>query len=165
MAKKITSSFKPFTLNQKVWLEAKNLKLALPSKIRPKRLGPYQIIEVLSPLTYKIRLPSTWKIHPTFHASLLTPYHENEIYGPPEIPPPPDIIEGEEEYEIEGILSHRQRDEQMEYLVKWKGYSHDENQWLPAEELTPHAAELVEEYTQAQTTKAQPKTIRRRRKN
>src|SRR5215813_11730377 len=57
MAKKITSKFKPFALGQQVWLEAKNLKLPLPSKIRPKRFGPYPIIEVLSPWNYKLKLP------------------------------------------------------------------------------------------------------------
>ena len=36
----IKSDFKPFTLGQKVWLEARNLKTMYNKKIKPKREGP-----------------------------------------------------------------------------------------------------------------------------
>src|SRR5215467_11424153 len=167
MRARIRSTFKPFSTGQKVWLEAKNLRLSLPSKIRPRRLGPYKIKRVLSHWTYELKLPSRWKIHPIFHASLLTPYHENDVYGPPDIPPSPEIIEGEEEYEIEGIVSHRQRDNQIEYLVKWKGYSHDENEWMPESTLLPHSSELLMEYQAAKnipTFLPSQRPIKRRKK-
>ena len=48
----------------------------------PKREGPFEIIDVLGPLTYRLNLPETWKIHNVFHASLLRRYRENDIYGP-----------------------------------------------------------------------------------
>jgi hypothetical protein len=42
-----------------------------------------------------------------FHASLLTPYKETEEHGANFLEPPPDIIEGEEEYEVEQVLDSR----------------------------------------------------------
>jgi hypothetical protein len=49
------------------------------------------------------------RIHNVFHIDLLTPYKETEQYGPAFIPPPPDLIDGHEEQEIEAILDVRRR--------------------------------------------------------
>ena len=42
-----------------------------------------------------------------FHAALLTPYHETDEHGPNYIKPPPDLIDGEEEHEVEAIITHK----------------------------------------------------------
>ena len=42
-----------------------------------------------------------------FHINLLTPYQEMDFHGPNFVQPPPDLIDGEEEYEIEEILDAR----------------------------------------------------------
>jgi hypothetical protein len=34
------------------------------------------------------------------------PYKETELHGPNETRPPPDLVKGQEEYEIEAIISH-----------------------------------------------------------
>ena len=91
-----------------VWLEGTNLKIGYTSKkIAPKREGPFKITEVLRPITYKLKLPDQWKIHPVFDASLLTPFRETEAHGPNYSNPPPDLIEDEEQYEIKAILAYR----------------------------------------------------------
>ena len=41
-------------------------------------------------LSYQLEILKSWKIHPVFHASLLTPYKENDIHGPNFPQPPPD---------------------------------------------------------------------------
>ena len=84
-----------------------------------------------------------------FHATLLTPYHENNIHGPNETPPTPVIIEGEEEYEVEGIINHRIRDGLKQYLVKWKDTPHSDNEWIEEEELSRNAEELLLDYKKA----------------
>ena len=35
----------------------------------------------MGPVTYRINLPESWKIHNVFHASLLRQYKETEVYG------------------------------------------------------------------------------------
>jgi hypothetical protein len=59
-----------------------------------------------------------------FHANLLMPYKETELHGPNFTRPPPDLIDGEPEYEVEKILDTqpRGRGHKMHFLVKWKGY-------------------------------------------
>ena len=75
--------------------------------MKPKREGSFRITEVLNPLTYRLQLPASWRIHNVFHATLLKPYKENETYGQNFLEPPPELVEGEEVYEIETILNHR----------------------------------------------------------
>ena len=44
------------------------------------------------------------KIHNVFHIDLLIPYVKTQAYGENYLQPPPEIIDGEEEYEVEVII-------------------------------------------------------------
>src|ERR1700678_990375 len=81
IAARKTNMFTPFVKGQKVWLDTRNLKMSYHKKIAPKREGPFKIDEVLGPVTYRLKLPETRKIHDVFHAILLQPYVENEVHG------------------------------------------------------------------------------------
>ena len=72
-----------------------------------KQEGLFTITEVIRPVTYHLKLPATWKIHDVFHATLLWQYRENEVYGMNFPKPLPELVDGEEVYEVEGILRHR----------------------------------------------------------
>ena len=61
--------------------------------------------------------------------------------------PPPEEIDGEEEYKIAKILSHRGSPGQQSYLVSWKGYSSVENTWEPEKNLR-HAQTVLKTYKQ-----------------
>jgi Chromo (CHRromatin Organisation MOdifier) domain len=136
-----------FQVRQQVWLEASNLKLPYQTtKLAPKRQGPFKIIKRVSSVAYQLELPSAWNIHNVFHASLLLPYRETPSHRPNFIRPPPELIRGEDEYEVEAIINHRfkGRKWQLEYLLKWKGYPHSDNMWEPKDRI--HADQLIKEY-------------------
>ena len=119
-----------------MWLEATNLRLSYPSrKLAPKRHRPFEIAQVLSPLSYQLRLPPTWKIHNVFHTSLLSSYHQTKAHGPSFAKPPPDLIDNEEEYEVDHIVSHKGSPGRQLYLTTWKGYPSSENTWEPESNL------------------------------
>ena len=142
----ISSKFHLWNSGDKVWLEGRNLKLHYPSKkLAPRREGPFEIIQVISPMVYKLWLLPTWKIYDVFHASLLSSYRETPEHGPNFSNPPPDLIRGEEEYEIDKILSHHGIQGQRQYLVSWKGYSTAENTWKPEGNLQ-YAQTLLKAY-------------------
>ena len=142
----ITSKFTPWKVGDKVWLEGKYLRLHYPTrKLAPRREGPFEISHIISPLAYRLRLPPTWKIHDVFHASLLSTYRETAEHRPNYANPPPEEIEGEDEYEITEILSHRGSPGHRSYLVSWKGYSSAENTWEPEQNLQ-HAQTILKEY-------------------
>ena len=146
MKNQVKSQFTPFEVNDKVWLEAQNLKRnVINPKFAPKQEGPFKITKVLSPLSYQLQIPRSWKIHPVFHTSLLTPYKENEIHGRNFQEPPPDLIDEEEEYEIERILKHCGTPKNHFYLIQWKGYTVEEDTWLWELDLE-HAVEILDAY-------------------
>src|SRR5216683_2768951 len=134
-----------WTIGQKVWLDAKNLALPYGTiKLAPRRHGPFKIEKVMSPVVYKLRLPPQWNIHPVFHASLLTPYTETKEHGENYTRPPPDMIEGEAEYEVEAIRAHRYQRRKLQYLIKWKGYPESDNTWEPLDNVC--APQLIKKY-------------------
>jgi hypothetical protein len=113
--------FKPYQEGEKVWLDARNLKMTHPSfKLSPKRYGPFLITKTISATTYALKLPSRWCIHLVFHASLLMPYKETPIHGENFPEPPPDLVEGEREWEIEQILETRHHRNQLQTAVSSK---------------------------------------------
>lgn len=102
------SNFKPFSEGQEVWLDSKNLKTIHPiTKLCPKRYGPFKVTKVLSHVAYQLDLPTSWKIHNVFHASLLSPYRETPEHGCNFPEPPSDLSEGQEEWEVECIVGMR----------------------------------------------------------
>ena len=148
MAHRIKSSYEKFKKGQLVWLEARNLKLRYNKKIATKREGPFEILEVLGPVNYRLKLPPHWKMYNTFHAVLLTPYTENDIHGPAYPQPPADIIDGEPEWEVDCIIKHRRSTNgKNEYQTLWKGYGLDQATWEPEENLE-HAPEILRDYQQ-----------------
>jgi hypothetical protein len=129
-----------------VWLEARNLKLPyLSKKIAPNRTGPFRITEVLSPITYQLELPKGWKIHNVFHSTLLTPFVQTEIHGPSFPTLVPDIIDGQEEYEVEGILKHKTKKGKTHFLIRWKDQPTTEDSWEPEENVT-HTKDALGDY-------------------
>jgi len=97
------------------------------AKLQLKRYGPFKVIEVIGPTTYQLELPAQWKVHNAFHGSLLLPYHETKEYGCNFTEPPPKLIEGQPEWEVDEILDSRRYRHKLQYLIKWKGYSEAHN--------------------------------------
>src|SRR5258708_29122929 len=116
------------------------------AKLATQRHGPFKVLEVLSPVNYRLKLPPQWSIHPVFHTNLLTPYCKTATHGINYKCPPLDLVEGEAEYKIEKITDkqHFSKGQRLQYLVKWKGYPDSDNQWVNKRDM--HADEAIREY-------------------
>ena len=97
-----------------------------------------------------------------FHTDLLTPYRETLTHGRNYQRPPPELVNGEEEYEVEKILDSRHfgRRQKLQYLIKWKGYPDSENQWVDSNDI--FADKAVEEF---QRSNSAPLKHKRNRKS
>jgi len=69
-------------------------------------------------------------LHPVFNVVKLTAAPTDPITGRhrPQ-PPPPELIDGEEEYVVEEIIDSRMFRRRLQYLVKWEGYGLEANTW------------------------------------
>ena len=146
MASRNTRLLPTLQVSQKVWLDNRNLPLRYKSgKMTQRREGPFPITRKLGPITYELKLPDSWKIHNKFHVQLLTPLEENETYGEIFSAPPPDLVDGEEEWEIEGIMNHKETGKGRLYQIRWKGYPPTEDSW-ETEEALEHSQDILNEY-------------------
>jgi hypothetical protein len=145
------SNFTPYCVGDRVWLEGRNLNTTHPSaKLAPRRYGPFLVTLAVSRTSFRLKLPPAWKIHNVFHASLLTPYKETTINGRKYQEPAPELIDGQPEWEIEAILGMRRKRNQLQYLVRWKGYSEAHDSWEPMTHI--NADNLIKRYHQAHPT-------------
>jgi hypothetical protein len=121
-----------FAPGDKVWLDGSDIATNRPSsKLSHRCLGPFVIEACVGLGAYRLALPPHFcHLHPIFPVVKLSPVPPDPILGQQPAPPPPTtLVDGEEEYEVEAILDSRMRYNQLEYLVKWKGYDESHNQW------------------------------------
>ena len=114
-------------------------------KLQMKQTGPFEVEEVILCTAFRLHIPSWWKIHPIFHASLLMTYKETAEHGPNFLQPPLDLVDGEEEYEVKAVLRHRGKPGRHTFLIRWKGYSPAEDTWELVRNLG-NAKPLITEY-------------------
>jgi hypothetical protein len=62
------------------------------SKLMPKWVGPFPVDCMVGPAAVRLQLPPEYRIHPTFHVSLIKPYRTD---GPVQPPPPVAWLDGE----------------------------------------------------------------------
>jgi hypothetical protein len=80
-------------------------------KLRSKYIDPYRIERKISSTAYELDLPANVKIHPVVNVEYLKKYNQSpsDFAGRVEPPPPPAIIDGQESYEVEELIDHRNR--------------------------------------------------------
>ena len=69
----------------------------------------------------------------------------DEIEGQTQPAPPPVVVDGDEEFEVEKILDSARQRRKLMFKVRWKGYSEAHDSWEPAVNVE-HAKEAVEEF-------------------
>ena len=84
----------------------------------------------------KLELPPGMKIHPVFTVALLKRYHSQCLISNPI------LAEDYAECEVEEILKHHGHPRYYSYLLRCKGYSPEEDMWVPEADLE-HAHEML----------------------
>jgi len=137
-----------FAVGDKVLLNTKHLSLKMPgaSKLYPKFVGPFLVVQKVNDVAFKLELPPSMHVHNVFHVSLLKQYQEDPNTSPP---PPPEVIDGNLEFTVERVLAHRDkrvgRRTTREYLIRWLGYGPEHDSWEPLAMLD-NAAESISDY-------------------
>jgi hypothetical protein len=131
-----------FQVGDKVKLDASNLTFRnQPSlKFRDRWVGPLDVVEVISPVAYKLKLPEEMECHPVFHLSKLAPWLTDQAH--------PEHLQSSRRFAVRGesnkgfvvenivdaaIGTHpsRKNGNVLLFRVKWEGYPMEENTWEP----------------------------------
>ena len=143
----------------KVFLDASDIQTTRPSKkLDHHRLGPFVIERKVNNNAYRLRLPTSLRrLHPVFNVVKLSPAPEDPIPGRrAKPPPPPRLVEGQEEWEVEKVLDSRMFRGRLKYLVHWKGFGREHDSWEYAEDVK--APRLISEFYRLNP--AAPRAIR-----
>ena len=100
------------------------------AKLAKQFYGPFQIVERIDPVAYKLKLPDEAKIHPVFHCSKLKPFRGTLI--PPITGAFPSAFFNDQPLVSPlAILDQRRTSPKAlwEVLVQWQGLSPDETSW------------------------------------
>jgi hypothetical protein len=95
-----------------------SLVAAGKGKLSPKFYGPFQVLERIGNVAYRLQLLVGAKLHNVFHIGLLKPYHEEEPTGPGALPT---IRHGRACLELANIIKSRLARGRHELLVQWVG--------------------------------------------
>ena len=137
-----------FSIRQDILLEETHIWTnRATKKFNDKCYRPFKLIKKVGESTYELALPFTWHgIHTVFNKMLLTPHHQGIFLSQEKLKPPPsDIIKQEEEHEIEEIVDSQNHCGNLEYLVHWWGYPHEEHKWKKTSKLK-HAQDAIKEF-------------------
>lgn len=110
------------------------------AKFMPQQDGLFTVVEAFPDSSeYVLDLPSSMNIVNQFHASLLSPHIANndELFPSHRLEMPGPIVteEGQEEHFIERILDERRCGRGIQYLVCWRDYGPDHNEWKSGREM------------------------------
>ena len=150
-----------FSAGDQVYLSTVNINTNRPSKkLDHKRIGPFKVIKQVHSSVYRLDLPSSMKIHPNFHVSLLELATDDLVFKRKQPPPGPVEVHDEpganEDYEIESIVDSRFHGskKELQYYAKWKGYSSDYNEWIHHEYI--NAPNAIKEFHRRHPSKPGP---------
>jgi len=122
-----------FAVHDWVWLRLLNrnthsLLHGAKSKLSPRYAGPFQVIEKIGDVAYRLRLPAGARIHDVFHVGVLKPFHGNPPVSTPPLPP---LQDGRLLQQPAKILKSQLRRGVWHVLVHWSGLPEADATWEP----------------------------------
>ena len=129
-----------FEEGDKVLINVHSLNLALKIEGRGKKLlaryeGPFEVIEKVSPVAYRLRFPTSYRGHPVLNIAHLEPYRDS----PPEFGERPSLRLSRKNFDelpevgIERIIDSkyvkRGKKKVKMYKVRWEGSDETHDEW------------------------------------
>jgi len=126
-----------FTVGQWVWLRLLHRPFALlkvqgRGKMGPRYFGPYQVLEKIGDVAYRLSLPPGACLHDVFHVGLLKPFHGTPPGAPPPLPP---VQNGRACSQPARVLRGRLARGRYEVLVQWLDQDPASSSWVSLEDF------------------------------
>ena len=108
-----------YQVEDQVWLSTKNLQTKrLCQKLNMRRAGSFKVKWVINPYAYELDLLRAYEVHSVFHVNLMDPVATDPLEGHWQEPPPPILIDREEEWLVKEILDAQKIRRSLNYLIK-----------------------------------------------
>ena len=122
------------------------MRLGKKGKLSPRFIGPYEVMEKVGPVAYRLALPPELKkIHNVFHLSMLRRYRSDPLHGisSETIDLRPDLSYEEELVEILSYEVKELRNKKI-LLVKvlWRNHKTEEATWESEETMRQQYPQL-----------------------
>ena len=140
-----------FAVGDEVLLDTEHTPLPSRSLLSPRWMGPFKVLAIPAPNTYRLDIPATWRTCPEFNVERLRPYlRRPEHLGEDVLVPPPPVVgaDGELEHEVQELLKFKMRYGRPYVLVRWAGRDASGDTWEPLDNLT-NCAEAIAAFEQA----------------
>jgi hypothetical protein len=116
-------------------------------KFTPKQVGPCEILQQLSDVSFVVRLPTSFKPRErALHARMLTYFNHHDQHAFATRPPPePDHIndDGVEQWVVDDLTAFRMYYRKPQYFVTYRGYGVSDGQWIYRKHLLDDCPDLV----------------------
>ena len=127
-----------FAVGDWVWLRlhhrtAVGITPARATKLGPRYFGPYEVVERIGAVAYRLRLPVNARIHNVFHVVLLKAFVGTPPTGAPV--PLPAIVHGRVVPAPVTVLRARLYHGVWELLVQWEGRAAADAIWTPLDDF------------------------------
>jgi hypothetical protein len=111
-------------------------------KLGPRYAGPFQVLERISKVAYRLRLPEGARIHDVFHVGLLKP-HRGEPPAAPGVMPP--LLRSRILLEPEAAVRAELQRGVWHVRIKWRGLPDEDATWEQLEEFRSHYPDFQRE--------------------
>lgn len=108
-------------------------------KLAPRFYGPFTVGERIGPVTYKLILPTSARIHPVFYISALKPF-KGDIACSADLPVLATVDCPESP---QTVLDSRSKNGKKEFLIHWTGLSPADASWLDEASLQSRFPEFM----------------------
>ncbi|KAJ1259337.1 hypothetical protein BS78_10G146300 [Paspalum vaginatum] len=127
-----------FQVGDWVWLrllhrQARSLAGQYKGKLGPRYAGPFQVLERVGKVAYRLQLPADARIHDVFHVGILKPFHGPRPASTPALPA---LEHGRLLPVPERALKARLRRQVWHVLIQWAGSTAAEATWEPLAQFT-----------------------------
>jgi hypothetical protein len=132
-----------FVVGDMVKLDAThiNLRDQPAEKLKDRWIGPFQVTEMVGPMSYRLALPPEMECYPVFHVSKLASWRKDAEHPEHIQPTKPLRARGDiltKAYEVEAIRdvcidnhSCKPNGKVLLFLVRWKDYDPTHDSWEP----------------------------------